>query len=47
VHAAMRARGYDGSLRARAGDEALPVLDWATLGFMLSVLAGIVAYARF
>jgi cobalt/nickel transport system permease protein len=46
VHAAMRARGYDGSLRARAGDEALRVVDWAAMGLMLSSLAGIVAYAR-
>jgi cobalt/nickel transport system permease protein len=46
VHAAMRARGYDGTLRALSVDEALRRIDWVALLVVLVGLAGIVAYAR-
>jgi hypothetical protein len=42
----MAARGFDGSIRLRAGDRALDALDWSTLIAVFTTIAGVLTYAR-
>ena len=45
IHAAMRARGYDGTIRF-ADERALARADWLLLLCALTLLGGLVLYAR-
>jgi cobalt/nickel transport system permease protein len=45
IYAAMRARGYDGTIRF-VEEQALATRDWALLSLALILLAGLATYAR-
>jgi cobalt/nickel transport system permease protein len=45
IHAAMQARGYDGTIRF-ASERALARADWLTLACALAMLGGLTLYAR-
>lgn len=46
IHAAMQARGYDGTIRF-AEERSLVRTDWLLLSVSLAVLAGLVLFARY